>query len=381
MMLPAREVLALHRAITGLRSVSGEEGALADYLTSWLERRGHRPHRIGNSLLIAARGGNAAALPTDRPLLLFDSHLDTVPAAAGWSRDPWDVESRDGKVIGLGSNDAKAAVTGMIAALLAYDDVELPFTFALALVEGEETRGTGTEAVLAELAGQGVRPSAAVVGEPTGLDIAIAQKGLLVLELVARGDDCHAAHAAALGARNAARELARDLVALGDLDLGPGNAQLGLTSVEPTQLRGSAARNAVPGEASAILDVRTVPDLPAAQLLARLRGAVQGEVKVLSDRLGPCATDPHTLIVEAARRVLPESRLFGSRTLSDMVFFRDLPVIKCGPGASERSHTADEFVWEDEILDGARFYTRLVGSTAEVMAGSATPVLARVGAP
>ena len=106
----------------------------------------------------------------------------------------------DGRVYGLGSNDAKAAVAAMTAAFLAFREADLPFTLALALVEGEETRGTGTEAVLAELARRGTPPAAAVVGEPTGLDVAVAQKGLMVLELVARGEACHAAHAARLGA-------------------------------------------------------------------------------------------------------------------------------------------------------------------------------------
>jgi len=198
-MLPEREILALHRAITAIRSVSGEETALADFLGDLLRKNGVALTRLGASLLATVGEG---------PLLLFDTHLDTVPPCPGWSRDPWEVQAVDGRVYGLGSNDAKAAVAAMTAAFLAFREAELPFTFALALVEGEETRGTGTEAVLAELVRRGTPPAAAVVGEPTGLDIAVAQKGLMVLELVARGEACHAAHAATLGKANAARRLA-----------------------------------------------------------------------------------------------------------------------------------------------------------------------------
>src|SRR6185295_9825294 len=157
---------------------------------------------------------------------------------------------------GLGANDAKASVAAMTAAFLAFREADLPFTLVLALAEAEETRGTGTEAALAELARRGMPPVAAVVGEPTGLDVAVAQKGLLVLELVARGDACHAAHARELGAQNAARRLARDLVALETVDWGPEHPRLGAVTLEPTLLRAGTARNVVPGEASAVLDVR-----------------------------------------------------------------------------------------------------------------------------
>jgi acetylornithine deacetylase len=371
MMLPEREVLALHRAITAIRSVSGEEGELAGFVEEWWRRRGLAPLRLGNSLLLLSPAPALPELATPPPLLLLDTHLDTVPPAPGWTRDPWDSRPAGGKVYGLGANDAKAAVAGMMAAFAAFAEVELPFTLALALVEGEETRGTGTAAVLEELARQGRRPAAAVIGEPTGLDLAVAQKGLLVLELVARGDACHAAHARALGAANAARRLARDLVALEAVDLGPPHERLGPMTLEPTQLRAGTARNVIPGEATAVLDVRTTPALVAAEVVARIRQAVSGEVRVLSDRLVPRETAAGAAVVEAARRVRPEARLYGSATLSDMVFMADIPAVKCGPGESERSHTADEFVWESEVIAGARFYSRLVGSFAELQAGMA----------
>jgi acetylornithine deacetylase len=355
-MLPEREILALHRAITAIRSVSGEEAALADFLGDLLRRNRVPVTRLGSTLLATVGEG---------PVLLFDTHLDTVPPAPGWTRDPWEVEVVDGRVYGLGSNDAKASVAAMTAAFLAFREADLPFTLALALVEAEETRGTGTEAVLAELARRGTPPEAAVVGEPTGLDVAVAQKGLMVLELIARGEACHAANAAALGAANAARRLAHDLVALEGVDLGPPHPSLGPVTVEPTQLRAGTARNVVPGEATALLDVRTTPGLHGRELVERLEAAVTGEVRVISERLKPRETPESSPLVDAAREARPEARLFGSSTLSDLVFMEGIPALKCGPGWSERSHTPDEYVLESEILDGARFYTRLVRAWAE----------------
>jgi acetylornithine deacetylase len=355
-MLPEREILALHRAITAIRSVSGEEAALADFLGDLLRRNRVAVTRLGASLLATVGEG---------PVLLFDTHLDTVPPAPGWTRDPWDARVEDGRVYGLGANDAKASVAAMTAAFLAFREAALPFTLALALVEAEETRGTGTEAVLAELSRRGTPPEAAVVGEPTGLDIAIAQKGLMVLELVARGEACHAANAASLGAANAARRLAHDLVALEGVDLGAPHPRLGPVTVEPTQLRAGTARNVLPGEATALLDVRTTPGLHGRGLVERLEATVTGEVRVLSERLRPRETPETSPLVDAAREARPEARLFGSATLSDLVFMEGIPAVKCGPGRSERSHTADEYVLESEILDGARFYTRLVRAWAE----------------
>jgi acetylornithine deacetylase len=361
-MLPAREVLALHRALVEVSSVSGEEAAAADLVEARLRRYGLAPQRLGDTLLVLAGG----APDEPRPVLLLDTHLDTVPPAPGWTRDPWQATVEDGRVYGLGANDAKASAAAMTAAFLAFRHVELPFTLALALVEGEETRGTGTQAVLAELARRGLPLEGAVIGEPTGLDLALAQKGLVVLQLVARGDACHAAHAAALGAANAARRLARDLVALEGIDFGPPHERLGAITLEPTEVRAGTARNVLPGEATAVLDVRTTPALPVAEVVRRVAAAVAGEVRVLSDRLRPRETAADAPLVEAGRRARPEARLVGSPTLSDMALLDGVPAVKCGPGRSERSHTPDEYVLESEVLDGARFYTRLIGAYAEV---------------
>lgn len=353
------EVLDLHRALVETRSVSGDEEAAARLVASWLDRHGVRAERIGRSVLAhaGAEGG---------PTLLLDSHLDTVPPAAGWSRDPWTAERHDGRVFGLGANDAKASVAAMAAAVAAHAARPAPVGVWLALVEGEETRGEGTTRVLAELGRRGVTVDGAVFGEPTGLDVAIAQKGLLLLELVAHGDSCHAAHAARLGATNALRVLARDLVALEELDLGPADPNLGPTTLEPTQAEAGVAHNVLPASARAVLDLRTVPALPHAELIERVRRAVRSDVVVRSDRLRPRSTDPEAAVVRAARAARPEANLFGSATLSDLAFADGIAAIKCGPGVSERSHTADEFVLEEEILAGKRFYVDCIRAFGEL---------------
>ena len=233
------ELLALHREIVAIPSLSGQEGPLVEHLRGWFAARGTAAERIGDNLV--ARFGAT-------PFFCLNTHLDTVPASAGWSRGPHDITTIDGRVYGLGSNDAKASAAAMIAAFLRLRarPEALPGGVLLTLVAQEEVGGKGTEALLPELVRRGIAPAAAVIGEPTGLDVAVAQKGLLVMELTAAGDACHAAHGRALGARNAIRELARDLVALEEIDLGPAHPLLGPPTLEPTIVQGGTARNAVP---------------------------------------------------------------------------------------------------------------------------------------
>ncbi|HSM15278.1 MAG TPA: M20/M25/M40 family metallo-hydrolase, partial [Thermoanaerobaculia bacterium] len=322
-----------------------------DHLGGYLDARGVAVDRIGDTLIAVAGDG---------PVLLFDSHLDTVPPCAGWSRDPFVASVVAGRVYGLGANDAKASVAAMVAAFLALSERPAACAVALALVAGEETTSQGTREALDRLAARGRPIAAAVFGEPTGLDLAVAQKGLLVVELRGHGRAAHAAHAHALAAPNAIRQLARDLVALDAVDLGPAHPELGPTTIEPTVVRAGTARNVVPDEALAVLDIRITPALPAGEVVTRLRAGVTGDLDVRSSRFSPRATPPGSALLAAARSARAEARSYGSATLSDWALLpEEVPGIKVGPGLSERSHTPDEFVLEEEVLAGAVFYEAL----------------------
>ncbi|HEX9799243.1 MAG TPA: M20/M25/M40 family metallo-hydrolase [Thermoanaerobaculia bacterium] len=354
------ELLALHRALVATPSLSGDEAAIADLLAARLAAGGAAVERLGDSLL---------ALAGEGPLVLFDTHLDTVPPAEGWTRAPFAATVEGDRVFGLGAGDAKAAAVAMAAAFLALAGERLGVTLGLALVAEEETTGRGTADVLARLARDRRPIAAAVVGEPTGLDFAVAQKGLLVLELVAHGRAAHAAHARAVGAPNAATLLARDLAALADFDLGPEHPALGAATLEPTVVRAGEARNAVPATATAVLDVRTTPATPPAALVERLRAAVAGELVVVSDRLAPRATPQDAPLLAAARAARPAAREYGSATLSDWALLpAEVPAIKVGPGRSERSHAPDEFVLASEVLEGAAFFEALARRLARELA-------------
>ncbi len=346
------ELLAFHRALVRTPSVSHQERAICDFVQGWLGERGVDVHRVGDNVFAMIGRG---------PILCMNSHLDTVPPTPAWTRDPYDVRAEDGKVFGLGSNDAKASVAAMTAAFLRLQQrqASLDVRLMLALTCEEETGGKGAEMLVPELRNRGLAPAAAVVGEPTALDVAVAQKGLLIVELKRSGKACHAANARTLGIENPIRRLAADIVGTHDVDWGSAHEMLGDVTAEPTVLAAGSARNTVPAEATCVFDVRTNPEPGHEVLVQRLRQATSAEVRVISDRLKPCEIRPDHPLVQAARRARPESETFGSRTLSDMVFFRGIPTIKVGPGRTERSHTPDEFVLESEIIEGAHFYEHL----------------------
>lgn len=347
------DLLALHRDLVAVRSVSGEESALADRVEGWLAARLPRVLRYKHNVV--------GLLGEAGPILAFCSHLDTVPPGPGWTADPWTVRAGDGRVVGLGANDAKASVAAMLAAFarLAEGGGVPGGRLLLALVAEEETGGDGAEVLVPWLADQGLTPDAAVIGEPTDLALAIAQKGQIELELRTTGRACHAAHGRALGAPNALTLLGRDLVALEALDWGAPDPWLGPITVEPTLASGGSAVNVIPATATCRLDVRTNPVPAHAEVITRLRAAVQGEIVVLRADLDAAAIAPEHPLVAAARAARPASPTIGSRGMSDLVHFRGIPSLKVGPGRTERSHTADEFVLESEVVEGARFYEAL----------------------
>jgi acetylornithine deacetylase len=291
------------------------------------------------------------------PTLALVSHLDTVPPGDGWSRDPFDPAVVEGRLYGRGSGDAKASVAAMLSAAA---DVAAGGGLArgrLLVVLGlsEETRDTTMPRLVPTLGAV----DAAVVGEPTNLDLAIAQRGVLWLDLVARGTQIHAGRAGGEGFVNAVMTLARDLVALDGIGLGRPHPVLGDPTVTPTMIASGVGRNVTPPVARASLDVRTTPAWTHAELIQAIRDRIRCEVEVVSDVLIPCETPPRSRIVAAARVARPGAREYGSPTGSDWVWFRDTDAIKCGPGTSARSHTADECVDVDEVREARAFYASL----------------------
>jgi acetylornithine deacetylase len=342
--------IGLLSELVAIPSVSGAEEEVARFLEAAARRAGLDVARDDASVTAAADSGRPG------PVLAFLSHLDTVPPGEGWTRDPFTPGVEGDRLYGRGSGDAKASVAAMT---LAAADAAARLSAGKLLVimgYGEETRHT-TMAAAVERAG---RIDAAVVGEPTNLEVAVAQRGLMMADLLARGDQRHAGYAAQDGEfANAIVALARDLARLDGIVAERVHPILGPTTVTPTMVSGGVSRNVTPPVAKAVLDIRSTPAWPHDELAQALAARLEGELVVTSRRLVPCETPAASRLLAAARRVRPELATFGSPTCSDWVFVRQADAIKCGPGTSRRSHTADEFVDLPEVTAARAFYAKV----------------------
>jgi acetylornithine deacetylase len=366
---PAR----LLRELVAFASPSGSEAEIAAFAAAELAAAGLDVERLGDGagttvLARLERGAGAR--------VLFNSHLDTVPPGEGWSVPATGGDWQAGRLTGRGANDAKASVAAMVCAFaeLARDPRplrRLGGELWLALTACEETTHAGMAAVLARLG----RPDGAVTGEPTGLEVVRAQAGLAVLRACWSGRACHAAHVARLAHDNALLCAAREVLAAGPyLTVGAEHALLGTSTLVPTVLHAGERHNVVPDRAEALFDCRLVPGVPAeaarALLAARMPSA---EVEIRSARLAPCETSADHPLVRAALAAAGRAAAVGSPTLSDMALLAGVPAVKCGPGDTARSHTADEYVLLGELEDGHAFYRVLAPLALEALAPASTP--------
>jgi acetylornithine deacetylase len=343
----------LLRELVAIPSMSGEEAELAIFVEETTRRWGLDVVRDSNAVQIEVRGWR------EGPTFALASHLDVVPPGSGWTRDPFDPVIEGTRLYGRGSGDAKASVAAMLYA--AKDIVESGGLDAgrLLIIFGysEETKNT-TMGAAVEAAGE---IAAAVIGEPTNLDFAVAQRGLMMVDLLAQGDQRHAGYAADEGGfTNSVQVLARDLLQLDGMFSARSHPVLGRATATATMLEAGVSRNVTPPVARAVLDIRSTPDWTHEELADELRSVLACEVIVTSRRLVPCETPEGSTLLTTASQLRPTATHFGSPTCSDWVFFRHCDAFKCGPGTSRRSHTADEYVDLPEVMAARGFYAELV---------------------
>jgi len=353
-------VLALHAALVRLPSLSHEEHAAADLVEAHARAAGLAVGRDDT----ATGGANVwmSLGDDDADVLLLASHLDVVPPSEGHPFPPFAPTTVDGRIYGRGAVDAKASGAAMLQALidLHADGWRPRGRVIVALTACEETGGpyNGMQALRPHLP----PIAAAVVGEPTELRPCLAQKGILILTLTARGRTAHAARAH-LG-DNALTRLARDLVRLDGLAFERTDPLLGPVTATATMASAGTAKNVVPDRATATLDVRSTPAYTHAEMAALVADALEGDVEVYSDRLVPCATPATARVAQAAMAASAahgmDATPFGSPTASDWVFLADVPAVKLGPGRSELSHTPDEHVTVDQLTRAVGVYRDLI---------------------
>jgi acetylornithine deacetylase len=342
--------VALLRELVAIPSVSGQEEPAAEFMEAQARRLGLDVVRDETSVRVSV--GDEQSGET----LAFASHLDVVPPGDGWTRDPFVPVIEDGLLYGRGSGDAKASVSAMLLALADVASRGGPKRGRLLAIfsYGEETRNATMPAAVTRAG----RLDAALVGEPTNLQFAIAQRGLMMIDLVARGSQRHAGYAAD-GSPDAIALLARDLVKLDGIVADRVHPVLGTTTVTPTMLSAGISRNVTPPVATAVLDVRSTPAWTHDELEVALRARLASEVVVTSTRLVPCETPPNSRLLVAAQAIAPAATRYGSPTCSDWCFLRHLDAIKVGPGTSRRSHTPDEAVDLAEVTAARAFYANI----------------------
>ncbi len=334
----------LLQLLVGIRSESGQEGQVADVLASLCEAWGFEVHRSGNNLWFEVGQGG--------PRLLLCSHLDTVKPCEGWVTDPWNPQWRDGRLAGLGANDAKGCVASMLWA--ARHHTSGPGRVLFAFTAEEETGGA--QGIASVLPTWGPFEGA-LVGEPTGLHPCLAQRGMLILTCTARGESAHVAHAQL--ADNAIHRASRDIARLAGLSFEPHDL-LGASRPQVTLVEGGLSRNQVPDRCSFSVDIRTTPNLDHQELGTRLAAELESEVAVHSARYLPKATPASSAIAQAALAASGKGAFVGSHTTSDWAFLGDLPAVKIGPGDTHRSHRPNEYLTELELQEGAAFYGRAI---------------------
>lgn len=345
------EAIDLLKGMISRPSFSREETAVADYLQKCWSDAGHHLFRKGNNLWIIAPGFDFA-----KPTLLLNSHIDTVKPAAGWQKDPFlPEETEDDRLYGLGSNDAGASVVSLYEAFTILSAKAQPYNLIfLASCEEEVSGKNGIESVLPEL--PPIR--FAVVGEPTGMRPAIAEKGLMVLDCVATGK---AGHAARNEGVNAIYKAIEDINWFSTYQFPEKSDLLGPVKMTVTIIKAGTQHNVVPDRCEFTVDIRSNEFYNNERLFELIKEQVGCEIKARSFRLNSSRTEPEHPFVQ--RCLMLGKEPFGSPTLSDQALMR-FPSVKIGPGDSARSHSADEYIYGPEIRDAITTYVRLLDGLA-----------------
>lgn len=336
------QAIDLLKRMIATPSPSRDEGAVADLIEAELRQLGFEPQRKGHNVW-----AEAWVHCPDKPTILLDAHIDTVKPNPAWTRNPFEPTVEDGKLYGLGSNDTGGSVVSLLAVFSRLAANEQPYNLIfLASAEEEVTGINGVRAVLPELC----EIDFAIVGEPTQLQPAVAEKGLLVLDCVAHG---RAGHAARNEGENAIYKALRDIEWFRNHCFEKVSPLLGPVKMTVTGVEAGTQHNVVPAECRFMVDVRVNECYRNVELVELIRQSVECDVTPRSTHLNSSSID---VAHPAVKRLLEMGREpFGSPTLSNQAVM-PFPTLKIGPGDSARSHTADEYIYLDEIAQAIELY-------------------------
>lgn len=344
------DAVQLLKKLIATPSVSRNEKDAADIMEQTIRSYGFEPQREANNLWIIDPHYDES-----RPTLLLNAHIDTVKPVASWSRDPFSPDVEDGVLYGLGSNDCGGGLCSLLQMFRML--TEKPQSYNLIYLASAEEEVSGKDGITRALP---LLPhiDLAIVGEPTGMNPAVAEKGLMVLDVIAHGKSGHAARNEGV---NAIYEALDDMRWIRDYKFEKVSEFLGSTKMTLTVVNAGTQHNVIPDKCTMLVDIRTNEFYDNEEVYEFIRQHLKSEVKAHSFRLKSSRIDPeHPLIRKC---VAMGMKPFGSPTLSDQALMH-FPSFKLGPGESSRSHSANEFIRISEIRDAIAKYETLLDGAA-----------------
>ena len=344
------DAVHLLKKLIATPSVSRNEKDAADIMEQTIRSYGFEPQREANNLWIIDPHYDES-----RPTLLLNAHIDTVKPVASWSRDPFSPDLEDGVLYGLGSNDCGGGLCSLLQIFRML--TEKPQSYNLIYLASAEEEVSGKDGITRALP---LLPhiDLAIVGEPTGMNPAVAEKGLMVLDVIAHGKSGHAARNEGV---NAIYEALDDMCWIRDYKFEKVSEFLGPTKMTLTVVNAGTQHNVIPDKCTMLVDIRTNEFYDNEEVYEFIRQHLKSEVKAHSFRLKSSRIDPeHPLIRKC---VAMGMKPFGSPTLSDQALMH-FPSFKLGPGESSRSHSANEFIRISEIRDAIAKYETLLDGAA-----------------
>ena len=342
-----QNAIALLQDLIRLESFSGAEDRTAARIEEWFSSYDIAFQRKDNNIWATNN-----YFDHKKPTLLLNSHHDTVCPNQGYTRNPYSPDIEDGKLYGLGSNDAGGALVSLIACFTHFYKQE-NLDYNLLMVASAEEESAGKKS-LRYLIPDLPQIDVAIVGEPTLINLAIAEKGLVVFDLSLKGTASHAAHP---NEDNPLMKLPKLLKAIDELEFEKVSPLLGPLKATLTQLNAGSQHNVVPSEVNMVLDVRVNECYSNKEIEQIIQSSLDCEVKARSLILKSSSIDPDHPLVKAG--IALGKKTYGSPTLSDQAGL-DCPSLKLGPGDSTRSHSANEFIFVREIEEGITFYINLL---------------------
>ena len=337
------DTLMLLKELIATPSFSGEESFTATLIQCFLQNRGVQPHRKLHNIWAFNYYYDPA-----KPTILLNSHHDTVQPNGQYSRDPFHPQIVGNKLYGLGSNDAGGCLVSLLAAFLHfYNQPNLAFNLCYTATAEEESSGeNGLKLILPELG----HLDFAIVGEPTLMNLAIAERGLMVLDCVATGK---AGHAARDEGNNAIYLCLKDIEWFRNFSFPKVSNRLGPVKMSVTVINAGTQHNIVPGSCSFTVDIRLTDAYSYEEVLQIVKAHINCTVRPRPFHLNPSVIDTGHPVVQAG--LLMGCKTYGSPTTSDQALL-NIPSVKLGPGSSARSHMPDEYVFISEIQHGIKTY-------------------------